>query len=288
MIKMNEEIIKKSLKYYHIKNKDYTQKCMSCLERRERNAKLKEKVIELKNEMLEDDHFLKKIWNFHDLDEMLDESSLPFLTNIILLSTYDIVKKNTHNFSRIQIKLAKKRIRESLLNDILKRGYKSIRLSQMLWGIYFVKGRIIEIGKLQYEISFVNPMTETEEKVIKIHIPKGKSLNIKEVNQYLKKASKKIKKYFHLNSPNYYCNSWLLSKEILKLLDKDANIVKFSKLFTIKEGEECTSDILNFVFEINECKNYNDLSQNTSLQKKIKTNLIEGTTFHLGIGLLKK
>ena len=34
--------------------------------------------------------------------------------------------------------------------------------------------------------------------------------------------------------------------------------------------------------------NYQDLAENTLLQKKIKAHLLSGKTFHLGIGLLKK
>ena len=285
---MNEEQIKQALAFYQINEENYKNKCLKSLEELEKNPKLLERVLTIRKRMLEDDEYLKSLWNIEDLEEILKESSIPFLSNIILLSAYPLLKENKRNFSNKQIKIAKKRIRESLLNDIIKRKYKSIRISQMLWGIYFAKERIIEIGRLQYELSFINPLTNEVEQVIKIHIPKGKSLEIKEVKNSLKKAPKEIKNYFHLENPKYYCSSWLLSKEVLNELNENSNIFKFSQLFDINDGNECTSDILNFVFGLKECQNMNELPENPYLQKILTQKLLEGKSIHLGIGLLKK
>lgn len=285
---MDKEEITKALSFYQIKDKDYYNKCMECIENLEQNKNLKDKVMEIRKKMLEDDLYLKSLWNYQDLEEIVKENTLSFLTNIILLSTFPVLKSNPRNLSNKYLKIAKKRIRESLLNDIVKRGYDSIRISQMLWGIYFVKERIFEIGRLQYELCFINPLTNKEEKGIKIHIPRGESLKDEEVIESLKKAPKEIKKYFKLDNPNYYCSSWLLSKEILSMLKNNANIVRFSKHFVITEGEECTEDILNFIFELTECRDYKELPEDTSLEKKVKEHLLKGETFHLGIGLLKK
>ena len=285
---MNQEQIKQALAFYQIKDENYAKKCLKSLEELEKNPKLLEKVLAIRERMLKDDEYLKSLWNIEDLEEILKESSIPFLTNIILLSAYPILKENRRHFSHKQIKIAKRRIRESLLNDIIKRGYERIRISQMLWGIYFTKERIIEIGRLQYEISFRNPLTNEVEEGIKIHIPRGKTLEIKEVKKSLNKAPQKIKKYFHLKKPKYYCCSWLLSQEVLNELNENSNIFKFSQLFEIKKGSECTSDILNFVFELKECQNTNELPETTSLQKKLKQHLLAGKNIYLGIGLLKK
>ena len=190
---MDKEEITKALRFYQIKDKDYYNKCIKCIENLEQNKNLKDKVMEIRMKMLEDDLYLKSLWNYQDLEEIIEENSLPFLTNIILLSTLPVLKSNPRNLSNKYLKIAKKRIRESLVNDIEKRGYESIRISQMLWGIYFVKERIIEIGRLQYELCFINPLTNKEEKGIKIHIPRGESLNDEEVNESLKKLLKRLK-----------------------------------------------------------------------------------------------
>lgn len=238
--------------------------------------------------MLKDNDYLKSLWNKRDLEELLAKSKITFLTNIILLSCFETLKENKRKFSKKDLKKVKQRIKESLTNDIDIREYESIRISQLLWGIYLTKSRIIEVGRLQYELSFKNPLTDKKENVIKIHIPRGEELIIKEVKKSLKKAPKKIKKYFKLEKTKYYCSSWLLSEEINNIVDDNSNIKQFTKLFDIKKGEECTSDILNFVYELKECNDYHKLPENTSLQKKIKKCLLEDKKFFLGVGLLKK
>ncbi len=285
---MNEQAIKKALKYYHIDNPDYLEKCLVSLKELNKNSSLKKEILKIQERMLEDEDYLKSLWNKKDLEEILAKSKITFLTNIILLSCFETLKENKRKFSKKDLKKVKQRIKESLTNDIDIRGYESIRTSQLLWGMYLTKSRIIEIGRLQYELSFKNPLTDKKENVIKIHIPRGKNLAIKEVKRSLTKAPKKIKKYFKLENPQYYCSSWLLSEEISNIVDDNSNIKQFTKLFDIKKGEECTSDILNFVYELKECSDYHKLPENTSLQKKIKKCLLEDKKFFLGVGLLKK
>ena len=285
---MNEQTLKNALKYYHIKNQDYLEKCLVSLKELNQNPVLKKKILEIRKRMLKDDYYLKSLWNKKELEDILSKKEIPFLTNIILLSCFKTLKKNHRKFSKKDLKKIEQRIKETLTNDIYIRGYESIRISQLLWGIYLTKSRIIEVGRLQYELSFINPLTNIKENVIKIHIPRGKELLRKEVIKSLNKAPKKIKKYFKLENSKYYCSSWLLSEEINNIVDDNSNIKQFTKLFDIKKGEECTSDILNFVCEQKECDDYHKLPENTSLQKKIKECLLEGKKFFLGIGLLKK
>lgn len=72
------------------------------------------------------------------------------------------------------------------------------------------------------------------------------------------------------------------------IIDKNSNISLFHNLFDIKDGEDCINDIMNFLYEINECDDYNKLSEETSLQKKIKEQLLCNEKFYLGLGVLKK
>lgn len=59
-------------------------------------------------------------------------------------------------------------------------------------------------------------------------------------------------------------------------------------MFNIIEYEECINDFLNFVFDevINDTR-YENLVENTFLQKKLKQYLLEGKKLHLGLGILK-
>ena len=149
----------------------------------------------------------------------------------------------------------------------------------MLWAIYFIRTRIVEIGSLQFEYD--------SNSVVKIHIPKNSNLNIITVKESIKKAIIEMKKIYSIKDFKYICNSWLLSKQIYEIIGKNSNISKFYDLFDITEGEECINDILNFVYGIDECEDYSLLPTNTTLQSKIKNELLNGKIFYLGLGVLK-
>lgn len=149
----------------------------------------------------------------------------------------------------------------------------------MLWGAYFINLRIIEVGRLQYEYENSNS--------IKIHIPADEKLNIDNVIDSLDKALFFIKKHFKIESYCYCCNSWLLSKQIYNIVDKNSNIYKFYELFDVTEGESCVEDILNFVYK-SSTKTYNELQEENSLQRDIKKYLLNDNDIKLGKGILKK
>ena len=149
----------------------------------------------------------------------------------------------------------------------------------MLWAIYFIKIKIVEIGSLQFEYD--------SNSVVKIHIPKNTNLNIFKVKESLKKATIEMKKIYSIKNFKYICNSWLLSKQIYEIIDRNSNISKFYDLFDVTEGEECINDILNLVYGMDQCEDYSLLSENTTLQKKIKMQLLNENKFYLGMGVLK-
>lgn len=132
----------------------------------------------------------------------------------------------------------------------------------------------------------INPITKTKEKCIKIHIPKGNALDIRLVKDSLEKADNEIKKYFGINNFNYYCEFWLLSKKVRKCVSDDSNIAKFQELFDMVEMDECTKDILNFVYGVIECSDYNQLKEETSLQRNLKQMLLNNEIIKKEIGKL--
>lgn len=122
---------------------------------------------------------------------------------------------------------------------------------------------------------------------IKIHIPSGDKLEIKEVLKSIKDSKSEIKRYFNLDNPDYRCDSWLLSNQINAIIDYNSNIAKFYRLFEVKDGPDATKDILNFVFNTQECNDYNTLSENTTLQRILKQYLLENKELKIGWGNLK-
>lgn len=154
----------------------------------------------------------------------------------------------------------------------------------MLWAIYFIRTRIIEVGRLQYEY-----ITSNDNKnMIKIHIPRGKNLDILSVKKSLIDSQKQIEKIFNISDCEYICHSWLLSNQVYNIIDKNSNISMFHKLFTVKDGEDCIKDVLNFVYKLDRCDDYSLLLESTTLQRKIKEQLLECKKIYLGLGTLKR
>lgn len=291
MILITKGIIDDALKFYSISDDEYKMKCYKCVDEINQNSDYQEIVSNVYNILfLDKDDNIRKLWSIKNLKELFEDINNPFITNVLLLSGYDVHKRNMNKYAldSKQIKIHKKRVRESLLNDIIIRNYDGIRISQMLWGAYFINIRIIEVGRLQYEFIKFNPLRENEYKeCIKIHILSGEKLLEQEVKKSIIDSRKEIKKYFNLENADYYCSSWLLSPAINKVLDKTSNIAKFYNMFNIIEEKDGLEDILNFVFNVRECNNYTELKASTSLQIKLKEMLLRNKKLTKGVGILK-
>lgn len=283
-------MINQALKFYNIHNAKYIEKCYECVEFISKNADIKIKVDELFNILyIDKNNQSSQLWKIKNIEELFGEECHPFITNILLLSGYKqhLYNMEKYKLDKQQCSIHKNRVKGALTNDIYERNYKGIRISQMLWGTYFINLRLIEVGRLQYEFSKNNPVTNKEELCIKIHIPRDEKLDSTKVKESLNESKELIKKYFKLDNPKYYCNSWLLSNQIRDLLPEDSNIAKFHDMFDIDETEECIHAILNFVYNVLECDSYNNLAEDTSLQIKVKKHLLEGKSIRGGIGILK-
>ena len=223
----------------------------------------------------------RELWKIKDIEDLFGRDVPLFVTNLMVLLGMPIheTKMKEMSFDRMQIHFHKTRVKECFINDLEKRGYKGIRISQMLWASYFINCRIIEVGILQFEYdSFIDK--------IKIHIPHMPKLDIDKVKQSIINSKEQVRNCFHLDRKKYICNSWLLSKQLTPILDDKSNIKKFQSLFLIKEGEDCLGDILNHVYNLKTCDDYEQLPENSSLQRKIKYELMQGRVFRLGCGEL--
>ena len=227
-MKIDSNDIDNALNYYNISDEKYINNCYKCIEDINLIKEFNQKVEEVYNILYKDKSNMRK-----------------------------------NGYTQKEIELYKKRVYETLTNDIFIKKLKGIRISQMLWATYFINAKLIEVGRLQYEKCG---------NYIKIHIPSGERLEIENVINSIKNSKKEVKKYFGLSNPEYRCNSWLLSNQINDIIDRNCNIHKFYKLFEVKDGEDATKDILNFVFEMQECADFNSLPENTSLQKILKNN----------------
>lgn len=157
-----------------------------------------------------------------------------------------------------------------------------------------MNGRLIQVGRLQYEFDEEVPKSVKEFKdgsYMYIHIPKEEHLNIDDVNNSIKSAKEKIEKFYpeiEISKLQFYTNTWLLSNELDNILDENSNIIKFKNKFDIIAQTENTEDFLNFVFQEKVYNvNYENLKEETILQSKLKEYLLENKKLHIGLGILK-
>lgn len=237
------------------------------------------------------------IWSWKSTNNVFKNNGSYMIPVVALLCghKFHIENMKTRNFDLEQIKLQKYNIKLTCTNDNIKYGINGIRFSQMIWGSYFMKGYLIQIGRLQYEVGVKNfnkldKYFEEKHQYIYIHIPRDTHLNEKDVNESFSLADKYIKKYYpELKNEKlaYYTKTWLLSPEVKEILSTNSNILKFQNKFNIIEYEENVNDFLNFVFNkvLGEV-NYNDLPEKTTLQSELKKRLLNGDKLHLGLGFL--
>ncbi len=239
------------------------------------------------------------IWSWKSTINVFKDNGSYMIPVVALLCGYQfhIESMKQRNFDDEQTEIQKYNIRLTCTNDSIKYKINGIRFSQMIWGSFFMKGNLIQIGRLQYEVGVKNfdkldRYFKEKHQYIYIHIPRSENLNEKDVEESLNLADEHIKKYYPELEDQmlaYYTQTWLLSPEIKEILPSDSNIIKFQEKFSIVEYEENINDFLNFVFDVvlGDVK-YNDLSEKTTLQKELKKKLLNGNILHLGLGFLKE
>ncbi len=280
-MKIELSMIDNALKYYQINDTNYKNKCYRCIKDINEIKEFNIKAEKIYNILYNDKSFkIDLLWQKQNMFELFGQQHNPYITNILVLLGYEIHHKNMKikNYNNEQKELYKKRVKEALTNDIFNRKLEGIRISQMIWAAYFINTKLIEVGRLQYEKC---------ENYIKIHIPSGDKLQIDMVLDSINKSKQEIEKYFNVKNPEYRCDSWLLSNQINDIIDKNSNIAKFYNLFEVKDGSDATKDILNYVFNVQDSSNYNDLVEDTSLQKLLKQQLIKNKEMKIGLGKLK-
>lgn len=273
--------IDNALEYYGINDNNYRNKCYKCIEDMNNIEDFNKQSERVYNILYNDKSVeINKLWKKQNIVELFGEKYNPFVTSILILLGYKLHKINmeSRNYDNLQKELHKKRVQETLTNDIYIKNLESVRISQMIWATYFINAKLIEVGRLQYEKC---------KNYIKIHIPSGEKLELEKVLKSLKESQKEIEKYFDIRNPQYRCESWLLSNQINAIIDTNSNIAKFYRLFDVEDGSDATKDILNFVFEVQECNDYNNLKDNTTLQRILKQQLLDNKVFKIGWGKLK-
>lgn len=100
-------------------------------------------------------------------------------------------------------------------------------LVETRWLTLPLKRKIYRLGRLQFEPG----ATEEGTPVLHVHIPEGEPLKQEACLDSFDRASEFFKGQYHLCD----CETWLLSPNLLKILDENSNIRKFQELFEIQK-----------------------------------------------------
>ncbi len=190
--------------------------------------------------------------------------------------------------------------KRSITEDIYVDSMKDIRIwandykkkhgrwgiDELDWVARSLDLKVIRLGRLQYEKTRANknlgPIKEGEE-FLSVHIPEDGQLDSDEVDSSFDQA----KKFYNDKGIKYfYCQSWILSLNLDRILDENSNIVKFRDKFTHIEMNFDTHQPEERIF----LKRLEDkflYPEETSLQKNAKKAILEGLDIGVGSGYIK-
>lgn len=142
-----------------------------------------------------------------------------------------------------------------------------------LWGWWFPRQlamREFRIEALEFEF------TEQEKKRIFIHIPSDADMRPISVQKTFDAFRDFLHRYYPAwENADWYCDSWMLSPALDKLLDKTSNILAFQRLFEVESWDPESMAVLDWVYPM-DSGDAEALSTGTSLQKKMKAFLLDG------------
>ena len=141
---------------------------------------------------------------------------------------------------------------------------------------------LFRIGALEYEKKPVEDRT-----VISIHIPSDADFSPPSVRASIKSAKSFFANvYPDLKHAEYRCHSWLLDRQLEKMLAESSNILQFQNLFEILNEGEISTDFVEWIFQT-KSTNHASLPENTTLQRAIKRHLLSGGVIRTPTGRLK-
>jgi hypothetical protein len=164
-----------------------------------------------------------------------------------------------------------------------------IGLQEMGWIRNHLSFRIFRLGRLQFEMAVLDRKVNeypVNMPCLNIHIPEGEKLDIAKCQKSIEQSKIFFKTNFNTNYKIATCHSWLLHENLKYILDSDSNIIRFGQLFEIIENDSDNSQTLERVFGEGE-KISAHLPETTTLQRKLKSYLLQGGEIGSGYGIIK-
>ena len=142
---------------------------------------------------------------------------------------------------------------------------------------------LFRLGELEYEMKPIDG-----EKTIEIHIPSDADLSPSAVNSSLESAKRFFAAHYpELSNAEYRCHSWLMDRQLRKMLGDGSNIRRFQDRFDIYDEGEADTEFIEWLYNTRST-DYSALPENTSLQRNVKKHLLSGGVIRNSYGRLKK
>lgn len=152
------------------------------------------------------------------------------------------------------------------------------------WAYRQASMSLFRIEALEYEFQ-----ERDGEPVIALHIPSNADLTAESVDESLKQAEVFFREqYPDFKYDKYTCSSWLLAPALKQLLSEESKIICFQKRFDILEENREDREFMEWLFQVPENADYNNLPEKTSLQKKAKNLLLDGGHIGSAYGIIRR
>ena len=162
------------------------------------------------------------------------------------------------------------------------------------WLYLYYEFKLITLGRLQFELRGAMSGAEhlglpAGEPVLAVHIPVGEKLTEEACLDSFKSANEFFGKYFPEYEYRFFtCYSWLLDRNLNKILPESSNIIKFGRLFE-HALDLPQNDAIAFAFPFGTTReNIKDAEAKTSLQKSLKAYVLDGGTINITFGIRDK
>ena len=141
---------------------------------------------------------------------------------------------------------------------------------------------LFRIGELEYEMKHIDGNIS-----IGIHIPSDVDFSSSAIDNSLANARQFFTKHYpELSNAKYRCHSWLLDRQLKEMLNDNSNILSFQYRFEIFDEGEIGTDFIEWLYNTR-TTDYDNLPENTSLQRNMKKHILSGGVIRNAYGKLK-
>ena len=178
-----------------------------------------------------------------------------------------------------------------------KVSYGSYGFDRDFWTMRQSSGYLFRIGELEYEMTEISeeayrqipgdkPAPAKGCRVISLHIPSGSDISFQTLDKSIRRATVFFETFFpDYKDVPYICDTWLLYPKLQEMLPAYSKIILFQKLFNIYAVKDDTWDYKEWVFKDRDI-DVKDAPEDTSLQRTMKSYVLDGGTMGVGFGRL--